>query len=846
MRVRSVATLVVALVVGFAGFGILAADAANPAGFAAVVNPLDQMPADGFLEGTSCASASSCVAVGDDVGLQPLVLAGDPSSWGLAQTREVTLGGALDKFGDGSFLSSVACPSSTACVAVGGDGNDEPLVLAGNPATWSAAQAREIAFGGAFSELFSVTCTSVTACVAVGTDGNLEPFVLAGNPATWGVAQAREIKLGTAFGSAGDLWSVTCSSSSSCVAVGDDFRGMPLVLAGNPATWTAAQAHEIVLGSSFGSGGSLESVACTSASSCLVVGIDKHNQPLVLSGNPSSWGAAQAHEVTLGSGFGSKGFLWSVTCTSSSSCVAVGRDGKDQPLMVAGDPSTTWSAAQAREVSLGAGFGSGGALYSVSCTSSSTCIATGADAASMPLVLAGDPSTWGAAQAQELTLRGKPFGVAGVPSTLTCVSGTSCLALGNYGFLDPHAYFIHGSPATWNAASPTLMTGVSQGSQFAGETCPSSTYCVAVGRDGHTGEPLALVGDPSTWATAHGKVIALGSTFHSGGRLESVACSSTTSCVAVGYDNSLEPFVLRGNPATWTSANAVRIKLTAKLHSHGALISVTCSSATACVAVGFDGFLQEPLVLVGNPLSWKSSSAKQVTLNAATGSEGGIGKVACTSSTSCVAVGSAGKGTAFKPLVLVGNPAHWTATQAFILKVAPSSASAVAGFGGPGKGTGQLASVSCDKAGYCVAIGGDKNFAPLYIAGNPKKWKGHLLVRPAKSGASFATAELSTSSCTSTTCFAGGSANGGDFLASFTSGLSTALRKPALRTSAAPAAPRLMRRAELRLDPFAYAPRGRGVEAGDLLADRSAVLLPDVAFELFEHRAHSPHHLNRP
>ena len=120
------------------------------------------------------------------------------------------------------------------------------------------------------------------------------------------------------------------------------------------------------------------------------------------------------------------------------------------------------------------------------------------------------------------------------------------LALGNYGALDPHAYFIHGSPATWNAASPTLMTGISQGSQFAGETCPSSTYCVAVGQDGHTGEPLALVGDPSTWATAHGKVIALGSTFHSGGRLESVACSSTTSCVAVGYDNSLEPFVLRG------------------------------------------------------------------------------------------------------------------------------------------------------------------------------------------------------------------------------------------------------------------------------------------------------------
>ena len=53
MGKRAVLTLVIACVMGFGGFGILAADAANPV-FNAVVNPLSQLPA-------------SAVARGDDV-----------------------------------------------------------------------------------------------------------------------------------------------------------------------------------------------------------------------------------------------------------------------------------------------------------------------------------------------------------------------------------------------------------------------------------------------------------------------------------------------------------------------------------------------------------------------------------------------------------------------------------------------------------------------------------------------------------------------------------------------------------------------------------------------------------
>ena len=122
---------------------------------------------------------------------------------------------------------------------------------------------------------------------------------------------------------------------SSCVAVGDDLYGLPFVLAGDPSTWTAAQAHEIALGSGFGAGGLLWSVACPSSSSCIAVGDDENGQPLVLAGDPASWGTAQAYEIALGPTFGPGGVLYSVTCTSSSSCAAVGRDYKGEPLVAA-------------------------------------------------------------------------------------------------------------------------------------------------------------------------------------------------------------------------------------------------------------------------------------------------------------------------------------------------------------------------------------------------------------------------------------------------------------------------------------------------------------------------------
>jgi hypothetical protein len=772
--------MVALLVLGFAAIAMTAAEASSTPKFPAIVARLSQVPGSGAFAATSCTSASHCVAVGNDGNGQPLVLAGDPSSWGAAQAEQITLGSS---FGSGGNLNSITCTSASYCVAVGYDGNyydglGQPLVLAGDPSSWGAAQAEQITLGSSFgseNELNSIACSSASYCVAVGSDGLGQPLVLAGDPSSWGVAQAEEITLGTSFGSNGDLHSITCTSASYCVAVGSDGNNQPLVLTGDPSSWGVAQAEEITLGTSFGSGGNLNSITCSSASYCVAVGSDNNSQPLVLAGDPSSWGAAQAKQITLGTSFGSGGNLNSITCSSASYCVAAGNDGNNQPLVLAGDPSS-WGAAQAKQITLGKAFSSSGSLNSIACSSASYCVAVGKDSNWQPLALAGDPSSWGPAQAKVIGLKGPEFGAKAAVQSLACASASACVAVGyvpapEVGFKG--ALVLAGDPSSWGIAQAKQITlGTSFGSYngLNSVACTSASYCVAVGSDGN-GEPLVLAGDPSSWSGANAKQITLGKAFGAYGWLNSIACTSASYCVAVGSDNSGQPLVLAGDPSSWSGANAKQITLGKAFGSSGNLDSIACTSASHCVAVGSDGNFDsnnQPLVLTGDPSSWGAAQAKQITLGKAFSSSGSLNSIACSSASYCVAAGNSGlfesASSPEKPLVLTGDPSSWAGSRAFSLSVPTATPTTVGGFSAGLFGIGFLSSVSCENTTYCVVVGGDGAGAPLYLTGNPAQWEGQSLVRPSLKGSPFRQANITASYCARTACFAAGNSNAGDYI----------------------------------------------------------------------------------
>ena len=317
--------------------------------------------------------------------------------------HEITLDSRFNSY---DILQSISCLTSTSCVAVGTDGNGQPLVISGDPATWTSANAIEVTLGsgdGGFGFLYSVSCTSINWCVAVGNDGNNQPLVIAGNPATWSSANATELSLVSTFGTYGYLYGVWCGSATSCVAAGNDLQGHLLFVTGDPASWTSASAREIALTSVFGHHGYLSAITCSSITWCVAVGDDAASQPLEISGNPATWTNADARSIWLAPNFDSFGTLNSVSCTSDVLCVAAGRDGYQQPLILSGNPAT-WSSDSATELTLGAAFASGGSIQGITCSTSTSCVAVGSDSAHQPLFFTGDPSSWSGASAQEATL----------------------------------------------------------------------------------------------------------------------------------------------------------------------------------------------------------------------------------------------------------------------------------------------------------------------------------------------------------------------------------------------------------------------------------------------------------
>lgn len=703
------------------------------------------------MAGLYCVSATDCVAVGSDSGSEPMVLDGNASSWTSSQAKQivVTSGGSLE---------AVTCTSAKVCIAVGTTGTNEPLVLTGNPATWGAAQMRVIDFSG-LGDLTAITCSSSTACVAVGANPAGEPVQLIGDPAKWTAADMSEIKLGSSFRGGGQLTSIACSSSTACVAEGTDDNGQPFTLSGNPATWSASQATQITLGHAFNSGGTLSSLVCPSSTKCIAVGVDHRGQAFTLSGDPATWMAANVVEVANvveipgGKSFRSHGNLTAIACTSVTDCTAVGQDSNSQPFELSGNPST-WSSAKGVELTLGRAFGAGGVLSAVSCVADAACVAVGNDVLQLPLSITIKPTSRVVNQVQ---LTGAALGATGMVSSLSCAAATSCVAVGsNYA---SWPLVLRGSPSAWSDAHVSQLT-LESFTSFTSVDCPSSTECVVVGT-GSNSQPIVLQGNPAAWSVSDIKALTLGKAYGSGGQFNGVTCAASTLCVAVGSDTAGQPIVLRGDPSNWTASEVKPVTLGASFDKGGSLNAVTCASTTECVAVGSDS-ADDGLVLSGNPASWSSTNVKALVLSKSLGTTGDLNAVTCTSITSCVTVGEDGKSD---PLVLVGDPATWGAAQAFSVAVPPPAPGAVSGYTLGGVDThGSFSSVSCSSATQCFAVGGDGSGAPLVIQGNPAKWDGQTIERPV-GGSAFDMGNFGASACVGSVCYVAGRTTGGVYVA---------------------------------------------------------------------------------
>jgi hypothetical protein len=206
----------------------------------------------GGVSSVSCASAGNCTAVGSvaytpiydggavhregadtpptcqyclGLATEAFVASESSGSWGTAQ--QVPGLAAYDAGGASSSLSSVSCPSSGNCVAVGDTAYREyssAIMAEESGGSWRAAQEvpglTALEVGG---EALSVSCPSAGNC-AVGGYG--EPsgestsawFVLNETGGSWGTVQEISGTVGDPYGPEG--MSVSCASAGNCAAGG--------------------------------------------------------------------------------------------------------------------------------------------------------------------------------------------------------------------------------------------------------------------------------------------------------------------------------------------------------------------------------------------------------------------------------------------------------------------------------------------------------------------------------------------------------------------------------------------------------------------------------------------------
>jgi hypothetical protein len=296
-----------------------------------------------------------------------------------------------------------------------------------------------------------------------------------------------------------------------------------------------------------------------------------------------------------------------------------------------------------------------------------------------------------------------PRSVASPPSpgnqsvlhSVACTSAASCVAAGSFSVrISPNSQ--HSLVERWNGTSWSVVRAPSPGTDTALQSvaCASPTSCVAVGSSGTVNTPnaqhaLVESWDGSSWSVASIQVPGSPSS------LQAVACALPNACMAVGWWSSTagveSALVESWNGAAWT--------LVSTPSSPGSFAtwfeSVACGSPTSCVAVGnyYSSDGDDPgaatLVESWNGVTWS------VTPSPSPGREMSVlNSIACTSPTACVAVGAIDRGDVYHA-DHQGLVESWDGT---VWSVVPS----------PSLGVGVqsvLQAIACTSPTRCVAVG---------------------------------------------------------------------------------------------------------------------------------------------
>lgn len=332
----------------------------------------------------------------------------------------------------------------------------------------------------------------------------------------------------------------------------------------------------------------LYAISCPGANDCTAVGTYEATPGLALTLAEHWDGATWSVESTPNPSGGTNNALYGVSCTSASDCMAVGgytdSSGSDVQLTEHWD-GTSWTIQSTPSVVPIRNW-----LLGVSCPSAGDCTAVGT-ANFETLAEHWDGTSW------TVQTSPNPSGRSAQLEGVSCTSASDCTAGG--GIFPPKSIYLpvvggvvvppDGTVAEhWNGSSWAIQqTPASSGNgTFTGVSCTPALFqsaCTAVGYSG-TG-PLAERRSGNAWTIQ---------ATQGPGEFDAVSCWSSSACTAVGDSSQWQPLAEGWSGLTWSVEPTP-----APAHSTLALLNgVSCTSASTCTAVG----------------SYKDSAGQTVTL----------------------------------------------------------------------------------------------------------------------------------------------------------------------------------------------------------------------------------------
>jgi len=617
-------------------------------------------------------------------------------------------------------LSAVSCTSTKACTAVGsyaqgsGSLSSVPLAERWDGSSWvvQPAPLPNPYYEGEGSGLTGVSCSSASSCMAVGSAGWSDEGCCAGRAALIeGWSRGRwTILVNTGAEVDDPLAGVSCPSKRFCMAVGSftpnssgPSSSVPYVERWNGGSWSG---RELPKPRDFSSA-QLNAVSCISARACVAVGTlyggPGAGEPLVELWSGRRWSVERfgRHGRPPGSE------LDAVSCASAHVCMTLGTTSKGVPVAAHWNGSS-WSPSR---LATPAGLKVSGGAGGLSCASTRACTTVGTVVGRGPVAEGWNGRRW--------SLQTIPLPAAGV-GAVSCPSARACLAVGatdQGGGVGSTA--AQSNRGRWASVNVPQITVPAQ-TDLSSVSCPSAMTCLAVGWFGdafgsNIYAPLAEIWNGTTWTDQ-----SIPSLFPIGeATLTSISCPSATYCMAVGQ-SSYGLVSVDWNGTNWRVENIPSGSTNQAALAALELTDVSCGSPTFCVAIG-----PGKLSAFWNGTSWTVNSI----LGAATG-------VSCVSSTFCVAIAT----SAGNSIAEVWNGAHW-ATEP--MPAIPANAIGLVG-------------VSCATPSSCMAVG-----AGPYPSGSMTElWNGATWTiepTPSPPGGVLYLRSVSCTSATSTTdCIAVG------------------------------------------------------------------------------------------